>query len=66
MGTKIGIFYTPRNKGGSEMGGIILFIFGLFFGALFYHDFLWDNQIIERLTHKRDELINRYEYENGG
>lgn len=48
------------------MGGIILFIFGLFFGALFYHDFLWDNQIIERLTHKRDELINRYEYENGG
>ena len=54
------------------MGGFLLFIFGLCFGAALkcYHDSLCDNKkidqndkIVEQLTHERDELINRYENE---
>lgn len=54
------------------MSGFLLFIFGLCFGATLkcYHDRLCDNkkiaqtdQIVEQLTHERDELINKYENE---
>lgn len=56
------------------MGGFLLFIFGLCFGAALkcYHNALCDNKkidqtdkIVEQLTHERDELINKYENEEG-
>lgn len=54
------------------MGGFLLFIFGLCFGAALkcYHDAFCNNKkidqadkIVEQLTHERDELINKYENE---